>query len=298
MLLVLMSMVNTISVKAADYDFEAKNSDGVTIYYKKVGYEAVVVGSGVDSTGNVNIPSIANRLIVNSIGSHAFASRKDLKSITIPSTVKRIEQAAFYKCESLKEVKFAENSSLEDIEVMAFWSCISLTEFSIPNTVEHIGNLAFKFCPIPKLFIPSQLTNIEPGAFAYCYKLNKIEVAPNNRVYDSRNNCNAIIDIASQELIAGCKNTIIPSTIKSIGKEAFAGCYELNKIIIPPSVMYIKDCAFADCYKLEDINFPQNLVYIGYLSFVGCDGLNTVYIPSSVSIGQQAFPKKTIVHKK
>ena len=75
-----------------------------------------------------------------------------------------------------------------------------------------------------------------------------------NNVYDSRNNCNAIIETASNTLIAGCKNTIIPNSVTSIGDWAFYFCTSLTSITIPSSVTSIGDWAFASCSNLKTIN--------------------------------------------
>ncbi len=107
----------------------------------------------------------------------------------------------------------------------AFYGCSSLTSVDIPNSVTTIGGYAFYGC--------SGLTSLK--------------VESGNTVYDSRNNCNAIIETASNTLIAGCKTTIIPNSVTSIGYNAFSGCTGLTNIDIPNSVTSIGDYAFYGC---------------------------------------------------
>ena len=72
-------------------------------------------------------------------------------------------------------------------------------------------------------------------------------------MYDSRNNCNAIIETATNRLVAGCKNTIIPDSVTEIGSTAFFGCSGLSAIVIPVSVKEIGEGAFDYCESLKEI---------------------------------------------
>ena len=95
--------------------------------------------------------------------------------------------------------------------------------------------------------IPSAVKVIEAKAFFNCGKLTSFSVDKENKVYDSRGNCNAIIETATNTLIYGCKNTVIPNTVTKIGEDAFAYCVALKSIEIPNSVTDIKSGAFWDC---------------------------------------------------
>ena len=107
--------------------------------------------------------------------------------------------------------------------------------------------------------------------------------------YDSRNNCNAIID-SNNQLITGCKNTIIPNSVTSIGYSAFLGCTGLTSINIPSNVTSIDYYAFSECTGLTSINIPSKVTSIGSAAFQSCTGLTSIDIPSNVtSIGEHAF---------
>ena len=110
-----------------------------------------------------------------------------------------------------------------------------------------------------------------------------------NTIYDSRNNCNAIIKTKTNELVAGCKNTIIPNSVTSIDG-AFQGCSGLTSVTIPNSVTSIGDWAFEGCSGLTSVTIPNSVTSIGEKAFYGCRGLTSFTIPNSVtSIGSSAF---------
>ena len=117
-----------------------------------------------------------------------------------------------------------------------------------------------------------------------------ITVDSNNTVYDSRNNCNAIIETSTNTLIVGCKTTTIPKTVTSIGNYAFYGYENLTSITIPDSVTSIGDCAFEYCIELTSVTIGAGVTRIGDSAFFGCSGLTSIIIPASVtSIGDSAF---------
>ena len=167
-------------------------------------------------------------------------------------------------------------------------------------SVTSIGNSAFYECyGLTSVTIPNSVTSIDDYAFHNCSGLTSIKVESGNQKYDSRDNCNAIIEKSSNTLISGCKNTIIPNSVTSIGNYAFDGCSGLTSITIPNSVTSIGDYAFDGCSGLTSVTIPNSVTSIGSEAFRGCSGLTSVIIGSGVlSIGSSAFYntnlKKTI----
>ena len=177
------------------------------------------------------------------------------------------------------------------IEGYAFEYCKSHTSINIPDSVTTIGENAFSGCSsLTSITIPDSVTTIGENAFYDCSSLTSIIVGKNNKVYDSRDNCNAIIETATSTLIKGCQNTIIPNGVTNIGEKAFRDCKSLTSITIPNSVTTIGEDAFQGCSSLTSINIPDGVTSIGNEAFYGCSSLTSINIPDGVkTIGNYAF---------
>ena len=156
-------------------------------------------------------------------------------------------------------------------------------------SVESICENAFSgMSGVISVKIPKSISSIDVSAFSGCSNLNSIEVDKGNRVYDSRDNCNAIIQKSNNQLIIGCNSTIIPNSVQAIGSNAFSGS-GIASIDIPLNVTLIYGGAFQGCKNLKTIDIPESITYIESFLFRG-SGLTSVTIPNSVTyIGSYAF---------
>ena len=240
--------------------------------------------SGCDGLTSVTIGNS-----VTCIGSSAFSGCDGLTSVTIGNSVTSIENSTFHSCSSLTSVTIP--NSVTSIGYGAFYNCSGLTSITIPNSVTSIGWYAFNGCTsLTSVTIGNSVTSIGSNVFCECYWLTSITVASDNTVYDSRYNCNAIIETATNTLVAGCKNTIIPNSVTRIGNYAFENCSGLTSITIPNSVTSIGNSAFLGCDGLTSVTIGNSVTSIGEKAFESCSGLTSVTIGNSVtSIGNQAL---------
>ena len=221
-------------------------------------------------SGDITIPSKVDyngvTYEVTSIGDYGFNNCRELTTVSIPSSVTSIGKCAFHDCYALPFI-------------------------DIPNSVTSIGDYAFSDCGnITSITIPQSVVSIGKGILNECRELKTITVEIGNPIYDSRDNCNAIICTASNKLISGCAKTIIPNTVTIIGEEAFRLCRNLIYIDIPNSVTSIDEYAFFACYDLLSITIPNSVKYIGDYAFQNCSSLFYIKIPNSItSIGKSTF---------
>jgi len=273
--------------KMYSYDFSAICETGQTLYYNITDatnhyVELTCPGGAIyngwsgysQPTGNIIIPESVQHddvaYSVTTIGSFAFSRCGGLSSLTLPNTVTSIGSNAFCFCSGLTD------------------------SLIIPNSVISIGESAFIYClGFTNLTLGNSVTEIGYRAFSYCTGLDQIMVDSNNTTYDSRENCNAIIKTSTNELIVGCKNTVILNSVTSIGKGAFMGCSTLTgNLVIPNSVTTIGDYSFDGCSGLTgDLTIPNSVTTLGKFAFANCSGfMGGLTIGNSVtSISRNAF---------
>ncbi len=214
------------------------------------------------------------------VGSQAFEGCWNMTSISMPNSVEIIDERAFSMCNSLSEVTFS--TSLNSIGDDAFNGC-DFNSLRIPNTVTDIGSRAFAQCHrLTDVQIPESVTKIGDGAFSSNEGLSTIIVDSNNPIYDSRDNCNAIIETATNTIIAAAKNTVIPNSVTAIGNHAYERRAELTSFTIPENISVIGDRAFSECWNLTEVNIPNTVTSLGEGAFFYCSALKDVVIPNSV----------------
>ena len=239
--------------------------------------------------GNIVIPYRESSL--PPIVSNTYENGKGI--IKCDSDITYIRDYAFGDCTGLTSVFI--NNSVTNLGEGAFTGCTGLKNILIGNSVTSILEAAFRDCSsLTSVTIPNSVSSINEKSFLGCSGLTSLSVEAENTVYDSRNNCNAIIQTMFNMLIRGCQNTIIPNDIEKIENYAFDYCTGLTSIDIPNSVTSIGLYAFNYCTGLTNLLIGNSVTYIGNYAFHNCTGLTSVIIPVSVtSIIDMAFANCT-----
>ena len=236
-------------------------------------------------SGDIVIPETfsykGKRYKVTSIGKNAFRLCENLSSVVMPNSVTTIERWAF--CDSeMKSIILSSN--LSKIEQEAFNGCKKLEEINLPEKLSIIDVSAFAYCEsLKSLVIPPNVMSIGAGAFKECSGMRSITVDKGNKVYDSRNDCNAVILSSNNTLVVGCASTLIPKDILIIGDMAFCGCKDLTSISIPNGVTNICKGAFT-WSGLTSVDIPNSVTRIGEFAFQSCKNIKSFTIPESVTV--------------
>ena len=219
---------------------------------------------------------------VNYIGTSAFEGCSNLRSVTIPSTIKTIAQYAFYQCSKL-------------------------TEIIIPEGVTSIGKGAFSYTAISTITIPSTVTSMGDKPFYSCQALTSVVWKPVN--------CSVSSDDAAPFYDAGaritsfkfgdqvetvpaciCKNLskidtiVLPPSVKALGQNAFKYCTSLKSINLPQTQKTLPVGIFEGCTALESIELPATLTTFSTDVFYGCTKLSNVTLHEGITtIGERAF---------
>lgn len=371
LLLFLMTFVGIFSAHA--YDFSVVNDSGYTISYNILDADArtVAVANASPISGNLEIPAtVTYNGTTYTVTEIAYSGLRygHFTSIVLPNTITAIDRYAFYNNDSLTSCVLP--SSLTSVGECAFSHCSAMTSFVIPASLTSIGNEAFNRCAnitsivveegnpvydsrdncnaivetatntiitgcnttvIPATVtsiiqaafgdctftsfnLPAQVTNVSRNILSSCPNLTSITVDPGNPVYDSRDNCNAIIETEANKLLLGCKATTIPSTITEIGRQSLY-LTDIEQVTIPASVNVIGEMAFSVCPNLASIiveegnttydsrdncnciietatnyllngcmnsTIPDGIVKINMGAFMSHTGLTSIEIPESV----------------
>lgn len=259
--------------------------------------------SGCPYLRSVSLPNSLER-----IGYNAFFNCMSLESITIPQNVSEIighmpgglgqHWNLFGGCYNLKEVKVDKRNKTFDSRDNCNALIDSRTDVivaacgnsTIPKSAKGIGAYAFTASSIASIKIPKNITRIEDCAFWKCEFCTSISVAPDNPVYNSKDNCNAIIETATGKLLQGCGTTTIPDNVREIGNMAFYGNELPPYLIIPDGVEVIGEEAFMSSRGLKYVKMPSTLKLIKKEAFSGCRHLEYVDMSGcSPQISEFAF---------
>ena len=267
--------------------------NGITYAVASIGESAFYACTSLTS---ISIPNS-----VTTIGYLAFTGCSSLTSITIPKSVTdmgKLQNGGTYRgpvftyCPALTSIVVEEGNPIYDsrdncnaiVETATNTIICGCKNTTFPQSVTGIGTYAFNGCSsLTSITIPNHITNIQSNPFRSCSSLATIVIESNNSIYDSRDNCNAIIETATNTLIAGCQNTIIPNSVTGIGDWAFYGCSSLTSINIPENITSIGNSAFSNCSSLNSVTIGNSVTSIGNSAFSNCSSLISINIPEGVT---------------
>lgn len=256
------------------------------VEYTDQNSKVTITGFSGTASGTLVIPTKIQDMPVTTIGAWSFVDATGITGVSVPEGVTTIEDEAFCNC--------------------------PITSVTLPDSLTTIGYNAFGGTNLTSINIPKNVTSIDVNPVSGCTGLTSITVDSANTKYKASGNC--LIETGSKTLIAGCKNSTIPTdgSVTTIGGEAFTyqsglksitipnsvttignGAFEstgLTSLTIPGTVKTIENNAFSGCTGLTTLNMGDGVKTIGGWAFSGCTGLTNVLIPSTVtSIGQNAF---------
>lgn len=246
------------------------------------------------------------------ISEKAFFNDKQLTSLSLPSSVERVDSLAFEGASNLKTITFSDGGKgLKKIDSLAFKDCSSLERIDLSNAeITEIPVRAFENCTsLKSIKLPSTVTKIADNAFAGCSNLEEIEGLEQCKIselsataFDSCvrlkdiNLSNATIAAIPDQIFSGMRGLIsatVPRTVTSIGTEAFYACKNLEMIngLSDCNITKIGEKAFYNCWSLKGADLSgSSLTVLPASAFKGDTALLSVKMPESLNeIGNEAF---------
>lgn len=269
-------------------------------------FTSIVVEEGVTAIGEYgfakcsNVTSASLPSTLTNIEWSAFRDCKNLTTLEIPSSVTHIGAYAFDGCEKMVEKEnniryvgswavgttddsfatYILHENTIGLIDRLFSECTELNSIDLPDNLKYIGCESFRRCSkMESLTIPASVIRI-PLGLSEAHGLKHIVVDENNQVYDSRENCNAIIETGTNTLIVGCQSTVIPNSVTKIGIGAFRNWETLEKITIPLSIVEITQHAFEGCSNLINvISLSSTPPYLQGEAFTNIHPDAVLYVP-------------------
>lgn len=220
--------------------------------------------------------SIEEAEVVQTLGS-AFTANPKITSfdeLRFFTGIQELRISAFDNCVNLKSVSLP--SSLKVIDSYAFNSCASLQTITLPEHLERIENYAFQYCGLEEILIPASTTFVSASAFNYNSRLRKVVVSDDNPVYDSREQCNAIIETATNMMVSGSVTAFFPRSVDKMSDEPFTG-YDRPSLVIPSQVKEIGQWAFSCLIDTVYCESPIPAAWHGTTTLFACHPI--IYVP-------------------
>lgn len=212
------------------------------------------------------------------------------KNTIIPNDCKSVEEGAFYGCTGLENIAFGDQ--VEFVGNSAFQGCTALTSIHFGEAVKTLGRrgkTVFGGCKnVESIHIGKSMSELTGYMFSDFVNLNYITVSQDNEMYDSRNNCNAIINKETKQLIKGCGNTVIPNGVVEVARESFYKNQKIEEITIPNSVEKIDYNAFTSCPNLKSV-----FIGTGLKELSGINPFDPTLAAISIDAGNKTYDSRS-----
>lgn len=176
-----------------------------------------------------------------------------LKEVTLENGTASIAEGLFMNCNNLTTINIP--SSVKLINNYAFYGCSALTSFTIPSTVEEMGYQVFYDSGVTEITIPKTIKRLGSDSMSTFEGSNITKITLEEGI--------ETIDTAEFALAKKLVQINMPSTLKSIANSAFQECASLTTVNIPDGVTQISAYAFSDCESLESVVIPASVTQIG-----------------------------------
>lgn len=258
--------------------------------------------NGMGSFEKVNKNSIKHIVVedgITSIGQELFYNFKNVKTVALPTSLKKISTWAFEYCSSLESIVIPEG--VIEMETNIFNECYGLKSITLPSTLQKIpclGYLEDGYLKVDNIILGDGIKIIGERAFQDMNNLKTIIIPDSvTSIEDNAfNNCSVLT------------NLVLPDSITTIGNAAFSGCTSLEKIVLPSKLTSLGNVAFGGCNAeiifpsslksipelgsnaVKKVTIPEGVETIGYQAFCSCSNLTEITLPSTItSIESEAF---------
>ena len=255
--------------------------NNVTYQVKEMGYKGLYGYNSSASTKYSKMETLVISEGIELLNELSIASNRNLKQVSLPSTLIEIGKKAFNNGTNIQSVIFPNGSNLLAIGEEAFNECENLEIFEIPSSVLSIGKYAFfKNKKMESFVIPENVTVIEEYTFGECSSLNTVILHDNLTHINERafTDCVQLYNIDNN----------LPESLEFIGSRAFYGVPGFKHLVLRGNLKSIKSLSFANCNNLEYVWIQEGITSIGQSAFSGCQNLKYIVLPSTLKTIEQS----------
>ena len=269
-------------------------------------YKNIVLCEGIEKIEDgcflnfKNLKSISLPTTLKEISSRCFEN-SGLKEIVLPDDLEVVGIKAFNSCIDLKKVSFSK--SLLEIKKEAFSNCFDLEEITLPGNLKNIGESCFYRCvSLKEVIVPNGVKELKKRVFYGCRDLRKVKLFESIKSIgvSSFEGCSSLVDVEGLEGVSKIldsafyecyqlKNIVLSQDLRELYPRCFAFS-GLERFVVPSGVKEIKEETFFSCSNLKEVFIPDGVVSIEDSAFFNCIDLNKAIVPNSVrKLGDKVF---------